>query len=156
MKIDNAEEIDVVINMYDFIEYSENHSQNSGSLQLYYRDQPTLDDNGNINDFAVNDDTRLSFKYKKNVIVRTGNDDQKKEDIWVPLKYLSNLWRTFEKPLINCENDLILTWSEDFMLISGCIDNQTPEFAITDTKLSLSTEENVKLLGQLKSGFKNN
>ena len=91
MKIDNAEEIDVVINMYDFIEYSENHSQNSGSLQLYYRDQPTLDDNGNINDFAVNDDTRLSFKYKKNVIVRTGNDDQKKEDIWVPLKYLSNL-----------------------------------------------------------------
>ena len=66
------------------------------------------------------------------------------------------MWRTFEKPLINCENDLILTWSEDFMLISGCIDNQTPEFAITDTKLYLSTEENVKLLGQLKSGFKNN
>ena len=62
-------------------------------------------------------------------------------------------------PLINCEINLILIWSTNFMLISGGIDYQVPTFAITDIKLyvpvvSLSTQENVKLLDQLKSGFK--
>ena len=59
----------------------------------------------------------------------------------------------------NCEINLILTWSEDCILISGSTDNQVPKFAITDTKLyvpvvTLSTQGNVKLLDQLKSGFK--
>ena len=74
----------------------------------------------------------------------------------VPLKYLSNFWRTLEMPLINCEVKLDLTWS------SACvITNSTGagRFAITDTKLyvpvvTLSTQENTKLLQQLKSGFK--
>ena len=74
----------------------------------------------------------------------------------VPLKYLSNFWRTLEMPLINCEVCLILTWS------STCvITNSTGEgtFEITDTKLyvpvvTLSTQDNAKLLQQLKSGFK--
>ena len=61
--------------------------------------------------------------------------------------------------LINYEINLILTWSEDCMLISGGIDNHVPKFAITDTKLyipvaTLLTKENAKLLDQLKSGFK--
>ena len=77
----------------------------------------------------------------------------------MPLKYLNNFWRTLEIPLINCEIDLILIWSEDCILISGNIDDQVPKFAITDTKLNvpvvtLSTQENVKLLDQLKSDFK--
>ena len=74
----------------------------------------------------------------------------------VPLKYLSNFWRTLEMPLINCEANLILTWS------STCvITNSTGAgiFEISDTKLyvpvvTLSTDENAKLLQQLKSGFK--
>ena len=74
----------------------------------------------------------------------------------VPLKYLSNFWKTLEMPLINCEVSLILTWS------STCvITNSTGEgaFEITDAKLYapvliLSTQDNVKLLQQLKSGFK--
>ena len=62
-------------------------------------------------------------------------------------------------PLINCEINIILKWSEDWILISGCIDNQVPKFEITDTKLyvpvvTLSTQENVKLLDQLKLSFK--
>ena len=53
----------------------------------------------------------------------------------VPLKYLSNFWRTLEMPLINCEVNLILTWSENCVIVSTNVENQNPTFAITDTKL---------------------
>ena len=77
----------------------------------------------------------------------------------VPLKYLSNFWRTLEMPLINCEVNLILTWSSRCVLIATNIPNQNATSAITDTKLyvpvvTLSTQENTKFLQQLKSGFK--
>ena len=64
-QIDNAKDIDVVMNMYNLTEYSENYSSTSGSLWQYYRNQPDLNDDGNITDFAANDDTSLSFKYKE-------------------------------------------------------------------------------------------
>ena len=62
-------------------------------------------------------------------------------------------------PLIHYEINLILTWSEYFISIFGCIDNQVPKFEITDTKIyvpvvTLSIQENAKLLHELKSGFK--
>ena len=77
----------------------------------------------------------------------------------VPLKYLSNFWRTLEMPLINCEVNLILTWSSTCVLVSTNNANQVETFAITDTKLyvpavTLSTQESTKFLQQLKSGFK--
>ena len=77
----------------------------------------------------------------------------------VPLKYLSNFWRALEMPLINCETNLILTWSANCVIVSINVANQNATFAITDTKLyvpvvTLSTQDNAKLLQQLKSGFK--
>ena len=77
----------------------------------------------------------------------------------VPLKYLSNFWRTLEMPLINCEVNLILTWSSNCVLVATNNQNQAATFEITDTKLyvpvvTLSTQENTKFLQQLKSGFK--
>ena len=74
----------------------------------------------------------------------------------VPLKYLNNFWRTLEMPLINCEVELILNWSANCVIIYTNIANQVP---ITETNLyvpvvTLSTEDNEKLLPQLKSGFK--
>ena len=77
----------------------------------------------------------------------------------VPLKYLSNFWRTLEMPLINCEVNLILTWPSNCVLIASGVQNQNATFAITNTKLyvpvvTLSTQENAKFLQQLKSGFK--
>ena len=76
----------------------------------------------------------------------------------VPLKYLSNFWRTLEIPLINCDINLILTWSAN-CVITNAVANQDTIFVITDTKLyvpvvTLSTQDNAKLLQQLKSGFK--
>ena len=77
----------------------------------------------------------------------------------VPLKYLSNFWRTLEMPLINCEINFILTWSSNCVIVSTNNENQNATFAINNTRLyipvvSLSTQENTKLLQQLKSGFK--
>ena len=76
----------------------------------------------------------------------------------VPLQYLSNFWRTLEMPLINCEINLILTWSVN-CVISNAAANQATTFTITDTKLyvpaaTLSIDDNTKLLQQLKSEFK--
>ena len=77
----------------------------------------------------------------------------------VPLKYLSNFWRTLEMSLINCEVKFIWTWSENCVIISTNVANQNPTFTITETNLyvpvvTLSTQDNAKLLPQLKSGFK--
>ena len=61
--------------------------------------------------------------------------------------------------LINCEINLILTWSDRCFIIDNPIDDQVPTFTIIDTKLyipvvTLSTQDNTKLLEQLKWGFK--
>ena len=76
----------------------------------------------------------------------------------VPLKCLSNFWRTLEAPLINFEINLILTWSAN-SVVSNAAANHDITFAITDTKayvpiVILSIKDNAKLLQQLKSGFK--
>ena len=76
-----------------------------------------------------------------------------------PLKYLSNFWRTLEMPLINCEVELILNWSANCVIIYTNVNNQVPTFTITETNLyvpvvTLSTQDNSKLLPQLKNGFK--
>ena len=77
----------------------------------------------------------------------------------VPLKYLSNFWRTLEMPLINCEIELILGWSENCVIIYTNVVYQVPMFTITETNLyvpvvTLSTQDNSKLLPQVKNGFK--
>ena len=94
--------------------------------------------------------------------------------IVVSLKYLSNFWRSLNIPLINCEVELILTWFKNCVLIDKITRDadynidlnvreiNNPEdaiFQITDKKLynpvvTLSKESDIKLLEQLKSGFK--
>ena len=76
----------------------------------------------------------------------------------IPLKYLSNFWRTSEMPLIICEITLLLTWSASCVIVSTNVVNQNAIFAITDTKLYVpvvtsSQQDNEKLLKQLQSGF---
>ena len=97
--IDNAQDIDIVMPMYNLIEYSDNYSKTSGSLWQYYKDDP----NDNI-------ENSESFKYKIKITGKTPNNGNTKDvEIIVPLKYLSKFWRTLEMPLSNCEVDLILT-----------------------------------------------
>ena len=104
--IDNAQDIDIVMPMYNLIEYSNNYSKTSGSLWQYYKDDP--------NDSLTGS---KSFKSKVKIIGNTPNSGNTKYvGIMVPLKYLSNFWRTLEMPLINCEVELILTWSKNCVI----------------------------------------
>ena len=145
-QVDNAKDIDTVMSMYNLIEYSDNYSKTTGSLWQYFRDEPE----DNIEDSE-------SFKSKIKIAGKAPDDDNEKDvEIMVPLKYLSNFWRNLEMPLINCEVNLILTWSSTCVITDS---NGAGTFAITDTKLyipvvTLSTQENSKLPQQLKSGFK--
>ena len=157
-QIDNAKDIDIVMPMYNLIEYSDNYAKTTGSLWQYCKDIPARDNNDEIAAFDANNLTD-SFKFKAKITGETGHDGTKDVEIIVPLKYLSNFWRTLEMPLINCEVNLILTWSSTCVIASAIVANQAVKFTITDTKLyvpvvTLSTQENTKFLQQLKSGFK--
>ena len=133
-EIDNARDIDIVMEMYNLIEYCDNYSKTSGSLWQYYKDGPS----DNLADSE-------SFKSKVKIIGSTpAGGNTKDVKIIVPLKYLSNFWRTLEMPLINCEVSLFFTWS-----LTCVITNSTGEgrFTITDTKryvpvVTLSTQDN--------------
>ena len=94
--IDNARDIDIVMPMYNLIEYSDNYSKTSGSLWQYYKDIP--------NDNWARSE---SFKYKVKITGKTPNNGNTEDvEIIVPLKYLSKFWRTLKMPLINCEVNL--------------------------------------------------
>ena len=94
--------------MYNLIEYSDAYLKTSGSLWQYYRDEPDLANNGNVIDFPDVNNNTTSFKFKQKITGETGNGGTKDVELMVPLKYLSNFWRTLEMPLINCEISLQL------------------------------------------------
>ena len=109
VKIDNAEDLDVVMPMYNLLEYSKNYRKTTGSLWNYYRDEPNSStDNDNITHSILNS---KSFDYKANFISSVTNNNLIKNDvkIVIPLKHLSNFWKNLNMPLINCEVELILS-----------------------------------------------
>ena len=98
-----------------------------------------------------------SFKSKMKITRSApSNRNTKDVEIMVPLKYLSNFWRTLAMLLNDCEANLTLTWS------SACVITNSAgagTFRIDETKLyvpvvTLSTQDNAKLVQQLKFGFK--
>ena len=130
---------DVVMSMYNLIEYSDYYLKTSGCSWQYYRD----DSNDNVTQSE-------SFKYKTKITGKTPAARNTKDvKIAVPLKYLSDFWRTLEMRLINCEINLILTWSE-----ASVISFATGETKIKIIDIQLYVPYNAKLLQQLKSGFK--
>ena len=148
--------------MYNLIEYSENYSKTSRSLWQYCKDIPAVNDDGTVIDFnGANATDSFNFKIKITGQTAANNNNSNIAGgvFLVPLKYLSNFWRTPEMPLINCEIELILTCSADCIKIYTDVNNQVPTFTITETNLyvpvvTLSTQDNAKLLPQLKSGLK--
>ena len=89
-EIDNAEYIDMVMPMYNLIEYSDNYSKKSGSLWQYCKDIPAVDDNGAIANFNRGNNTD-SCNFKARITDQTKDDGEINDvEIMVPLKYLSN------------------------------------------------------------------
>ena len=146
MEIGNAKDVDIVMPMYNLIEYSDNYSKTSGSLWQYYKDES----NDNLTDSE-------SFKSKIKITGKTPtNGNTKDVEIIVPLKYLINFWRNLEMQLIDYEVNFILRWSSICVITNS---TGAGTFTITDTKLylpvvTLSSQGNAKLLQQLKSDFK--
>ena len=125
IKTDNAEDLDVVMPMYNLLEYTKNYRKTTGSLWNYYRDEPS-------NPLSSNSE---SFKYKTSITGNTYNIDEKITDddgnevdnpkydankvgkneteVVILLKHLSNFWRSLNISLINCEVELILTSSKN-------------------------------------------
>ena len=100
-QIDNTEYIDIVMPMYNLIEYSDNYSKTSGSLWQYCKEIPAVDDDdGDIADFNGANATD-SFNFKTKITGHAKNNGIINVQMMVPLKYLNNFWRTFKMSLIN-------------------------------------------------------
>ena len=152
--VDTAENLDIVMPMYNLIEYSDNYQDSSSTLYQYKRDEPPEDDS--VADLTANNSDSLKYKIKL-----LGNPDldgaiaKRNVKIVVPLKYLSNFFRSLEMPLINCKIKLNLTWKKECVL-SNQAGNAV--FIINDTKLfvpvvTLSKDDNKDFIEQKNKGF---
>ena len=112
--IDNAKDLDNVVPIYNLLEYRDNYSMTLGSLWNYYKDEVNDGNENNNDDYRVNSEkttTSKSFEYKTKIIGRTPADNNTlNREVVVPLKYLSNFWRSLDLPLIDCEKKLDLPW----------------------------------------------
>ena len=100
--LDTAENIDIIMPMYNLIQYSDNYSDTSGSLREFNRDESPMNNNGNPVNVAMNNSSL--FKYKSNILGKptaaNNNGKLTNAKIFVPLKYLSNFWKSLETSLI--------------------------------------------------------
>ena len=152
--VDTTENLDIVMPMYNLIEYSDNYQDSSATLYQYKRDEPPEADP--IADLTANNSS--SFKYKINLLGDrnvVGGIVRLNLKVVVPLKYLSNFFRSLEMPLINCKIKLNLTRKKECVL-STDIGNAV--FIINDTKLyvpvvTLSKGENKDFIEQQNKGF---
>ena len=108
-QIDNAKDIDVVMPMYSLIECSNNYLKLSGSLWYYYIDPPALSGAGALTNFSATDSSAW-FKFKQKITGLKVANGRNNVETTMPLKYLSNLWKTLEMLSINCEINITLTW----------------------------------------------
>ena len=152
--VDTAENLDITMPMYNLIEYSDNYQDSSATLYQYKRDEPP--EANAINDLTTN--TSNSFKYKVELLdnpVLDGNIAKRSVKVVVPLKYLSNFFRSLEMPLINCKIKLTLTWKKECVLSTDVGD---AVFIINNTKMyvpvvTLSKEYNKDFIEQQNKGF---
>ena len=153
--VDNADNLDIIMPMYNLIEYGDNYSDTSGSLWQFKRDEQNMND-GDPANITANDSS--SFKYKSSLFKPVTAVDKrvlKDVKIAVSLKYLSKFWRFLEIPLINCKIQLELNWSKDCVM--STIADKT--FKTTSTKLyvpivTLSSKDYSKIIKLLEKGFK--
>ena len=156
--VDTAENLDIVMSMYNLIEYSDNYQDSSATLYQYKRDEPPEADS--VADLKTNNSDSLKYKIKllDNVTEVVGDAAGVRRlnvKVVVPLKYLSNFSRSLEMPLINCKIKLNLTWKKECVLSTGAGE---AVFIINDTKLyvpvvTLSKEDNKDFIEQQNKGF---
>ena len=152
--VDTAENLDIAMPMYNLIEYSDNYQDSSAIIYQYKRDEPP--EANAIDDLTV--DNSNSFKYKVSLLgnpVVADNIAKRSIKVVVPLKYLSNFFRSLEMHLINCKIKLNLTWKNECVLST---DAGNAVFIINDTTMYvpvviLSKEDNKDFIEQQNKGF---
>ena len=180
--IEDADDLDIVMLMYNLLEYSKNYRKTIGSFYNYYRDELS-DDPDNINHDNIKVVNSNAFKYKNKItgntydVLNTADDyvvvkqGTQEIELAIPLKYLGNFWRALNIPLISCEISLELKWGKNCIITSleevqvgagpPVVRKDSPTgatLAINDCKLyipvvTLSKDYEIKLLTNLKSGF---
>ena len=147
---DNVDNLDIIMPMYNLIEYSDNYSDTSGSFWQFKRDESPVTNAGDLDNVSKTNST--CFKYKSSFIKEftAVNNNRAFENVKtaVLLNYLSNFWRSLEMPLINCKIHLELYWSKDCVM-SNVV--KATEFKITNTKLYVPivifpSKDNTKLV----------
>ena len=165
--IDDAEDLDLVMPMYNLIEYSANYSETTRILWFY-----SIDEAINFNNNIANTNNFKYFKYKakflENTVADGANGILRNTTNAVPLNYLSNFWRSLEMPLINCKVELKLKWTKYCVLSAAGNENESDNdnndnanniiFTIKGTILyvpvvTLSTRDNKKVKKFLSKGF---
>ena len=154
--MDDAKDLDLIVLMYNLLEYSSNYSDIAGSLWFYSKDEVT-----NFNAEITDDKAFKSFIYQAKLLENTeanGANGILKSTSVVPLKYLNNFWRSFKTPLINWKVELKLKWTSHCVLSVFGADNVDANsnnitFTIKNTKLyvprvNLSAKNNQKLLNK--------
>ena len=129
--IDTAENLDIVMPMYNLTEYSDSYQDSSATLYQYKRDEPP--EANAVADLTVNHSS--SFKCKVSLLgnpVLDGDITKRSVKVVVPLKYLSNFFRSLEMPLINRKIKLNLTWKKECVLSNQA---GAAVFIINDTKM---------------------
>ena len=117
-QIYDAHQIDTVMPICNLIACSDNYSKIYGVLWQYCKDELALADNGDITGFdEVNADTN-SFKLEEKIAGQSGGNGKENVEIMVPLKYLSNFWRTLQMPLINFKINFHLNWSQNSFIVT--------------------------------------
>ena len=152
--VDTAENLDITMPMYNLIEYSDNYQDSSATLYQYKPDEPP--ENDAVSDLTAGNSS--SFKYKFSLLgnpVAANNIARINVKVVVPLKYLSNFFRSLEMPLINCKIRLNYTWKKECVLST---DNGNAVFIINDIKMyvpvvTLSKENNKDFIEQQNKGF---
>ena len=142
------------MSMYNLIEYSDNYQDSSATLYQYKRDEPP--EANAVADLTANN--LSSFKYKISLLGNRNVVDgivRLNVKVVVPLKYLSNFFRSLEMPLINCKIKLNLTCKKECVLST---DVGNAVFIINDTKMyvpvvTLSKEDNKDFIEQQNKGF---
>ena len=117
--VETAENLNIIMPMYNLIEYSDNYSHSSGSLWQFKRDESPMTTDGNPLNVALDNST--SFKYKASLLEKADDADDndrslKNIKLVVPLKYLSNFFRSLEMPLINYKIHLELNWNNNCVM----------------------------------------
>ena len=152
--VDTEENLDITMPINNLIEYSDNYQDSSATLYQYKRDEPP--ENDAVVDLTA--DNLSSLKYKISLLgnpVVANNIARVNVKVVVPLKYLSNFFRSLEMPLINCKIKLNLTWKKECVIST---DVGEAVFIINDTKLyvpvvTLSKEDNKDFIEQQNKGF---